>query len=155
MQHGPCEIQYVQISSRRYTDLASQWLERHQDDLGEHSCYAEFPAGWRNSLYAVMYLLLLLLMSAIVRSAEENIPEIQRSHLAASILQLKAIGIENIMTFPWLDPPPVETAVRGMEQLYAGRCHPRACKVTVSTCHKPATSHYVIHSAHAAIIVQS
>jgi HrpA-like RNA helicase len=50
---------------------------------------------------------------------KENIPEIQRSHLAASILQLKAIGIDNIMTFPWLDPPPAETAVRGMEQLYA------------------------------------
>ena len=46
-------------------------------------------------------------------------PEIQRSHLAASLLQLKALGIDNIMTFPWLDPPPAETAVRAMEQLYA------------------------------------
>ena len=50
---------------------------------------------------------------------KDNIPEIQRSHLAASVLQLKAIGIDNIMTFPWLDAPPAETAVRAMEQLYA------------------------------------
>ena len=68
-------------------------------------------------------------------------PEIQRSHLAASLLQLKALGIDNIMTFPWLDPPPAETAVRAMEQLYAlgavnehARCDPLH---VVATCYGP------------------
>jgi HrpA-like RNA helicase len=51
--------------------------------------------------------------------SERNVPEIQRSHLAASILQLKATGIDNVMTFPWLDVPPAEAAVRGLEQLFA------------------------------------
>eukprot|EP00892_Ulva_mutabilis_P001346 jgi/Ulvmu1/11211/UM072_0048.1 len=50
---------------------------------------------------------------------EENVPEIQRCHLAPSILQVKSLGIDNIMTFPWLDAPPAEAAVRGLEQLYA------------------------------------
>lgn len=77
---------------------------------------------------------------------EENVPEIQRCHLAPSILQVKALGIDNIMTFPWLDAPPAEAAVRGLEQLYAlgalnehARCaqpnptHPPSAYVTTSS----------------------
>lgn len=74
---------------------------------------------------------------------EENVPEIQRCHLAPSILQVKALGIDNIMTFPWLDAPPAESAVRGLEQLYAlgalnehARCAPSAAAPAhVPRCH--------------------
>jgi ATP-dependent RNA helicase DDX35 len=36
------------------------------------------------------------------------VPEMQRSDLAGTVLQLKALGIDNIMTFEWLAPPPAE-----------------------------------------------
>lgn len=50
--------------------------------------------------------------------AEATIPEIQRSDLAPTILQLKALGIDNILRFDFLTPPPVELIQRGLELLY-------------------------------------
>lgn len=57
--------------------------------------------------------------AAFEELAEHAVPEIQRSHLAAAVLQLKAMGIDNIMTFAWLDAPPAEAAVRALELLHA------------------------------------
>ena len=51
--------------------------------------------------------------------AEFTIPEIQRTNLASVILMLKSIGIPDILHFDFLDPPPVESIMRGMEHLYA------------------------------------
>lgn len=36
---------------------------------------------------------------------DETIPEIQRTNLANTILYLKAIGINNVLDFDFLDPP--------------------------------------------------
>ena len=36
------------------------------------------------------------------------VPEMQRSDLSGTVLQLKSLGIDNIMTFEWLAPPPAE-----------------------------------------------
>lgn len=49
----------------------------------------------------------------------ESVPEIQRSNLIPTILQLKALGIDNIMRFDWLASPPPEAMVRALEILYA------------------------------------
>ncbi|KIZ07684.1 ATP-dependent RNA helicase DDX35 [Monoraphidium neglectum] len=46
-------------------------------------------------------------------------PEMQRSDLAGMLLQLKAMGIDNVMRFDWLAPPPAEAVVRGLELLHA------------------------------------
>lgn len=46
-------------------------------------------------------------------------PEIQRCELASTVLQLKALGIDNIMKFDWLAPPPAETMIRALELLHA------------------------------------
>ncbi|KAI8469268.1 MAG: P-loop containing nucleoside triphosphate hydrolase protein [Monoraphidium minutum] len=46
-------------------------------------------------------------------------PEMQRSDLAGVLLQLKALGIDNVMRFDWLAPPPAEAVVRGLELLHA------------------------------------
>jgi len=46
-------------------------------------------------------------------------PEIQRSNLAPVILQLKALGIDNIARFDYLSPPPAELVVRALELLYS------------------------------------
>ncbi|KAI4155084.1 MAG: hypothetical protein L6R39_001288 [Caloplaca ligustica] len=50
---------------------------------------------------------------------EATVPEIQRSNLAPAILQLKALGIDNVLRFDFLTPPPSELIVRGLELLYS------------------------------------
>ncbi|KAK0323600.1 hypothetical protein LTR82_005347 [Friedmanniomyces endolithicus] len=50
---------------------------------------------------------------------ETTVPEIQRSNLAALVLQLKALGIDNLARFDFLSPPPAELLVRALELLYA------------------------------------
>ncbi|KAI1328622.1 P-loop containing nucleoside triphosphate hydrolase protein [Xylariaceae sp. FL0255] len=48
-----------------------------------------------------------------------NPPEIQRSNLAPFILQLKALGIDNVVRFDYLTPPPAELMVKATELLYS------------------------------------
>jgi ATP-dependent RNA helicase DDX35 len=48
-----------------------------------------------------------------------TIPEIQRSNLAPTILQLKALGVDNIARFDFLTPPPSDLMVRALELLYS------------------------------------
>lgn len=50
---------------------------------------------------------------------EATVPEIQRSNLAPSILQLKALGIDNVVRFDFLTPPPAELIIRALELLYS------------------------------------
>ncbi|PQE10961.1 hypothetical protein CJF32_00007798 [Rutstroemia sp. NJR-2017a WRK4] len=50
---------------------------------------------------------------------EATIPEIQRSNLAPVILQLKALGIDNIVRFPFLTSPPAELIIRALELLFS------------------------------------
>ncbi|KAI5301388.1 hypothetical protein KEM56_001781, partial [Ascosphaera pollenicola] len=46
-------------------------------------------------------------------------PEIQRSDMAPVVLQLKALGIDDIVRFDFLTPPPAELMVRAFELLYS------------------------------------
>ena len=46
-------------------------------------------------------------------------PEIQRSNLAPLVLQLKALGIDNVVRFPFLSAPPAQLMVRAMELLFS------------------------------------
>ena len=48
-----------------------------------------------------------------------NIPEIQRSNLGNVVLQLKAMGINDLLGFDFMDPPPVATLVGALESLHA------------------------------------
>lgn len=50
---------------------------------------------------------------------EATVPEIQRSNLAPTILQLKALGIDNIARFDFFSPPPAELITRALELLYS------------------------------------
>ncbi|XP_034716286.1 ATP-dependent RNA helicase DHX8 isoform X4 [Etheostoma cragini] len=47
-----------------------------------------------------------------------NVPEIQRTNLASTVLSLKAMGINDLLAFNFMDPPPMETLITAMEQLY-------------------------------------
>ncbi|PON77899.1 RNA helicase, ATP-dependent DEAH box [Parasponia andersonii] len=49
----------------------------------------------------------------------EGIPEIQRSNLVSCVIQLKALGIDNILGFDWPASPPPEAMVRALEVLYS------------------------------------
>ncbi|OLP78494.1 putative pre-mRNA-splicing factor ATP-dependent RNA helicase DHX16 [Symbiodinium microadriaticum] len=46
-------------------------------------------------------------------------PEIQRSNLGHVVLMLKSIGIDDLLHFDFMDPPPPETLIKALEQLYA------------------------------------
>lgn len=50
---------------------------------------------------------------------EATTPEIQRSNLAPTILQLKALGIDNVLRFDFLTSPPAEMVIRALEILYS------------------------------------
>ncbi|TPX58828.1 hypothetical protein SpCBS45565_g07893 [Spizellomyces sp. 'palustris'] len=50
---------------------------------------------------------------------ENNVPEMQRSNLATVVLQLKALGIENVLYFDFLSPPPVSNMTKALELLYS------------------------------------
>ncbi|KAJ8121618.1 hypothetical protein ONZ43_g1975 [Nemania bipapillata] len=50
---------------------------------------------------------------------DTNPPEIQRSNLAPFILQLKALGIDNVVRFDYLTPPPAELMIKATELLYS------------------------------------
>lgn len=46
-------------------------------------------------------------------------PEIQRSDLVDILLRLKALGIQDLLRFEWIAPPPTEAIVQGLEMLHA------------------------------------
>lgn len=50
---------------------------------------------------------------------DNTIPEIQRINLGNAVLMLKALGINDLVHFDYLDPPPHETLILALEQLYA------------------------------------
>ncbi|KAG0702731.1 P-loop containing nucleoside triphosphate hydrolase protein [Suillus ampliporus] len=48
-----------------------------------------------------------------------SIPDIQRTNLAHTILILKAMGINDLLSFDFMDPPPAQTMLTALESLYA------------------------------------
>lgn len=47
-----------------------------------------------------------------------SVPEIQRTNLAMTVLTLKAMGINDMLGFDFMDPPPPATLISALEQLY-------------------------------------
>ncbi|KAF9984591.1 hypothetical protein BGZ75_003855 [Mortierella antarctica] len=48
-----------------------------------------------------------------------SVPEIQRSNLVGMVLQLKALGIENVLRFDFMTSPPAEMMSKSLELLYS------------------------------------
>eukprot|EP01104_Vermistella_antarctica_P011829 TRINITY_DN3342_c0_g1_i1.p1 TRINITY_DN3342_c0_g1~~TRINITY_DN3342_c0_g1_i1.p1 ORF type:complete len:1157 (+),score=290.43 TRINITY_DN3342_c0_g1_i1:229-3699(+) len=48
-----------------------------------------------------------------------SIPEIQRTNLSNTVLLMKAMGINDLLNFDFMDPPPPQTLIAAMEGLYA------------------------------------
>ncbi|KAK9841672.1 hypothetical protein WJX74_009878 [Apatococcus lobatus] len=49
---------------------------------------------------------------------ELSVPEIQRTNLGMTVLTMKAMGINDLLGFDFMDPPPPATLVSALEQLY-------------------------------------
>ncbi|PHJ24317.1 pre-mrna splicing factor rna [Cystoisospora suis] len=50
---------------------------------------------------------------------DANTPEIQRTNLGHVVLTLKSLGIDDLINFDFMDPPPPETLIKALELLYA------------------------------------
>ncbi|KAJ1262717.1 hypothetical protein BS78_09G131500 [Paspalum vaginatum] len=50
---------------------------------------------------------------------DETVPEIQRSNLASVVLSLKALGINDLVNFDFMDPPASEALLKALEDLFA------------------------------------
>ncbi|KAJ2859454.1 DEAH-box ATP-dependent RNA helicase prp22 [Coemansia aciculifera] len=48
-----------------------------------------------------------------------SVPEIQRVNLASTVLQLKAMGINDLIGFDFMDPPPVQILIAALELLHS------------------------------------
>ncbi|KAI0762383.1 P-loop containing nucleoside triphosphate hydrolase protein [Fomes fomentarius] len=49
---------------------------------------------------------------------DNNIPEIQRTNLANTVLLLKSLGVKNLLEFDFMDPPPQANMLNSMYQLW-------------------------------------
>lgn len=47
-----------------------------------------------------------------------TVPEIQRTNLANTVLLLKSLGVEDLLSFHFMDPPPEDTILNSMYQLW-------------------------------------
>ncbi|KAK4427729.1 Pre-splicing factor ATP-dependent RNA helicase DEAH1 [Sesamum alatum] len=50
---------------------------------------------------------------------DNTVPEIQRTNLANVVLSLKSLGINDLLNFDFMDPPPSEALLKALETLYA------------------------------------
>ncbi|GMG55843.1 unnamed protein product [Ambrosiozyma monospora] len=48
---------------------------------------------------------------------EQSYPEVLRSNLASTVLELKKLGIDDLVHFDFMDPPAPETMMRALEEL--------------------------------------
>ena len=62
---------------------------------------------------------------------QSTVPEIQRSNMARVILQLKALGIDNILRFPFVSAPPADNMLHGVELLSALGAVNDRCQLTM------------------------
>ncbi len=46
-----------------------------------------------------------------------NVPEIQRTNLSNVVLLLKSLGVQDLMQFHFMDPPPSENMMNSMYQV--------------------------------------
>ncbi|EDL96628.1 DEAH (Asp-Glu-Ala-His) box polypeptide 35 (predicted), isoform CRA_a [Rattus norvegicus] len=61
---------------------------------------------------------------------QSTVPEMQRSNLAPVVLQLKALGIDSVLRFHFMSPPPAQSMVQALELLYALGGLDKDCRLT-------------------------
>jgi pre-mRNA-splicing factor ATP-dependent RNA helicase DHX16 len=61
---------------------------------------------------------------------QDTVPEIQRTNLGMVVLMLKSLGINDLIGFDFLDPPPGDTLIRALDNLYALGAFNDRCELT-------------------------
>jgi hypothetical protein len=61
---------------------------------------------------------------------EYTIPEMQRTEISGAILQLKALGIDDVLHFDFLSSPPSESMIYSLELLFSLGALDDNCKLT-------------------------
>ncbi|MPD02020.1 putative pre-mRNA-splicing factor ATP-dependent RNA helicase mog-5 [Portunus trituberculatus] len=67
-----------------------------------------------------------------------SVPDIQRTNLASTVLQLKAMGINDLLGFDFMDPPPTDAMVMALETLHS--LSKLISQSVFETCHSSKTS---------------
>ena len=80
-------------------------------------------------------------------------PEIQRCDLASVIIQLKALGIDNICRFDFLSPPPSNNLINTLELLHALKALDHNSKLTTPIGYQMAE--FPIHPCHSKALLAS
>jgi len=70
-------------------------------------------------------------MSVFTSLPSTTSPEITRTDMTTPILQLKSLGIDDLMKFDWVSAPPAETVLRALEGLHAAGMIDAGGKLTV------------------------
>lgn len=90
----------------------------------------------------------------LARMPTRTVPELQRSNLVAVLLQLKALGIDNIMRLEWMDPPPLRLLAKAVELLFSLGAIDEQAKLTPHVGHMmselpldPNLARMLLHSA--------
>ena len=50
---------------------------------------------------------------------ENTVPEVQRTNMSSTVLTLKSLGINDLIHFDFMDPPPLQALEKALEHLYA------------------------------------
>ncbi|CAM6100534.1 unnamed protein product [Calypogeia fissa] len=58
-------------------------------------------------------------VQALEKLEDSTVPEIKRCNLASVVLQLKALGIDNVLSFDFMDKPSRAAMVKSLEHLYS------------------------------------
>ena len=53
-------------------------------------------------------------MAFVREMYEMSIPEIQRTNLSQVVLTLKSMGVDNLLEFDFMDPPPQDTILNSL-----------------------------------------
>ncbi|KAI0791827.1 P-loop containing nucleoside triphosphate hydrolase protein [Abortiporus biennis] len=106
----PAPLAILPIYSQMPADLQAKIFEPTADgrrkvivatNIAETFCYRLYTEmAYRNEMFA------------------NNIPEIQRTNLANTVLLLKSLGVKNLLEFDFMDPPPQANMLNSMYQLW-------------------------------------
>lgn len=74
--------------------------------------------------------------STFNRMLPTTVPEIQRVNLTNTVMQLKAMGIDKLLQFDFMDAPPVESLIKALEHLHSLgkiKIHCKTCFIKIFT----------------------
>ncbi|SCW02205.1 LAFE_0F01288g1_1 [Lachancea fermentati] len=94
----------IGLDSLRITPISFASANQRSGRAGRTGPGVAYRLYTEDSAYEDMYL--------------ETIPEIQRTNLSNTLLLLKSFGVDDVMKFPFIDPPPRKTIMTSLFELW-------------------------------------